>query len=161
MSDSGSFGSNRVHVLLLGLASVSASGCQDVNGSRGSVSSAETLDCPKDVTYEKVARPFFDEYCGNCHSEAVREEPEDGEEQEEDGEQQDGDVLDVPHIFDTERNIRELGAHIYEAIEDETMPPLESDMELPRPSFKDRRGILEWLECSGAFEAEPEEEHEH
>ena len=99
--------------------------------------------CGPDVTYKAVAKPFLDEYCRDCHSKAAADAG-----------------AKVPHVFSNEAVVKELGAHIYEVIENRTMPPLEDDPELPKPSSKDRRAMLEWLECSGAA-AEPEEEHDH
>lgn len=98
--------------------------------------------CAPDVTYRTVAKPFLDQYCRDCHSKAAADAG-----------------AKVPHVFTNEASVRELGLHIYEALENEVMPPLEDEPELPTPSFKERKAMLEWLECSGAT-AVPEDDHE-
>ena len=132
--------------LFLAFLANGAYGCQPEKSAEQSTTEplgeSEMASCAPDVTYRSVAKPFLDQYCRDCHSNAAADAG-----------------MKVPHVFTNEASVKKLGPHIYEAIENEAMPPLEEDPELPRPSFRDRKAMLDWLTCSGAA-AEPEEEHD-
>lgn len=128
-----------IAVAVASVASLAAAGCGDKATPETDLvmsSEKEEEDCPADVTYKKVAKPFFDEYCRGCHSEKVASE----------------DAPEVPHMFDTEADIRAAGQHVYEALEGKTMPPSDAEEDLPMPTSKERKAVLEWLQCSGATE---------
>lgn len=116
---------------------------KDATASLPSTDPAED-ECAEGVTYRAVAKPFLDVYCRSCHG----------------GAPVDGTAQPAPHTFPSERAVRQLGAHIHEVISERTMPPPD-EQDLPRPSNKERRAMLGWLECSGALEDEATEGHTH
>jgi len=91
------------------LAAAVACGGEDESG--GDDDGGATADtCPNDLTWEKSAQPFLENYCFTCHSESTKDS---------------GDG----HAFVTERQIRAHGHDVYEQVESGEMPKSG-----PRPS---------------------------
>jgi len=120
------------------LVSAALPACADLDNKRVADAMSTELDgdCPQDITYEKVARPFVARYCLRCHSEKSTTNA----------------ALAVAHVFDTEADVRGAGQHLYDTVAMETMPPSFGPADLLRPTTHERNALLSWLECSGVAE---------
>lgn len=118
---------------VLGCVAVVACGGDDSGGDDDSGASCET-----GVNFEMVGKPFVDEYCLSCHSENADETLR---------------VTAEDVLLDDEAGIREHGQHVWERVQEETMPPAKSK----QPSKDERADFLAWLRCSGIKDLE----HQH
>jgi uncharacterized membrane protein len=123
------------------LAVAAVSGCLVVvacGGDDGGGDDDSGNSCDTGVNFQMVGKPFVETYCQSCHSENAADTLRPTAE----------DVL-----FDDEEGIRDHGQHVFENVQDETMPPRNSK----QPTSDERADFLEWLTCSGIKDLE----HEH
>jgi uncharacterized membrane protein len=124
------------------LAVAAVSGCLVVvacGGDDGGGDDDSANTCETGVSFQMVGKPFVEKYCQDCHSadadESLRVTAE--------------DVL-----LDDEEGIREHGQHVWERVQNETMPPAKHP---DQPTTPERADFLDWLDCSGIKDLE----HEH
>lgn len=111
----------------MGLACLCA--CGEDKASDDDDDGAAVDTCAADQTYAKVARPFFEDYCLSCHSEATS-------------------AAGGGHAFESLGEVRDHGHIMFEYLTDKTMPPKNS----PQPTAAERQAMIDFLECSGAAE---------
>jgi hypothetical protein len=92
-------------------------------------------NCDPGVTYEAVGKPFVAKYCLDCHGENVDID----------------DRIGAPEDanFDDLAGIRDHGSHVFENVQNETMPP---KAHREQPTTPERADFLDWLDCSGIAE---------
>lgn len=127
----------------LGLLTLAAIGCgEDDKGGDDAAPGGD--ECPSNLSYQKTAEPFIEQYCTSCHGEGVTGAARVGAPEE--------------HNYGTLALLQDSGHVTVERIDDADapMPPKNA----PQPSAEELEDFLTWMDCSGTSEMGGEHSHD-